>query len=177
MSNSVYVIGLGTNEKLTSRLIRQVTQSPGSIEVPRWSHTWLEYSHPELGVMRAIHADSEGVRVENVLDVIARYPEHRRIEVRWDLKPGLVRAIDEVGRRYDFDGVILRGLILSVQRWSGCVLWVPEDDLDEWFCSELVTMILAESAFPGHEQMVPHLTTPDKVESILDGSRHVRDFG
>jgi len=28
--------------------------------------------------------------------------------------------------------------------------------------------ILTLSEFPGHEAMVPHLTTPDKVESICE---------
>lgn len=163
-ASDVYVVGLGTNEKPLSRTIRRATEG--------WcSHAWLEYSSLRFGGMWTIHATAEGVRRERVLDVWARYPTMKRYEVRHDLSPGIVRAVEAIGTPYDYGATIFNVLLFYLMRHG---LYNNQNIMRTeglYNCSELVTSILKWSYVPGHREMDPEATPPIKLDSICRGGK------
>jgi len=162
-----YVIGLGTNDKFVSRLIRVATNG--------WcSHTWLEYSSIRFGGLWVIHATDTGVVRERIMDIWRRYPTRKRYEVRWDLTEGMRQAVEALGTPYDYGSTLTNALLLVLNRYTS---YAPPDIARNpklFNCSEFVAMILKASGIPGHGQIDPEATSPIKLDSIcLDGAPEI----
>jgi hypothetical protein len=78
----MYIIGVGTNEKVSSKLIRLATRG--------WcSHAWIELHQAHVAPV-ALHAElKDGVHWESIDEVWDRYPRRRRFVTRYDLAPGI----------------------------------------------------------------------------------------
>lgn len=176
------VIGFGTNDKLTSRLIRLATEAD-------FSHVWIE---DELwGHQMVIHATGEGIVVEPLERVLPRYPKHKRFEVRGaDLRPGLEAMAPVVGADYDYS-VISNGLLLLLFKLTGwkhlyrytarnaanysCSEWVASimekaGFLDEHVDEAIARAINHDLGFPESEELDPELLPPSSLFRICVAS-------
>lgn len=149
----VFVVGFGTNQEPMSKLVRNITGSP-------WSHSWIEYSSLSFGGLWAVHAQKTGVIKERIFDVWRKYPTRKRFEIKHDIREGIKIALAAVGKPYDFRSVFINSIILYWWRMTGKLVADPVRDATLYSCSELVTVALIESEFPGANTLDPELTTP-----------------
>jgi hypothetical protein len=154
----VMIVGLGTNNRLNSRLIRHATRS--------WcSHAWLE-----VDCEHAIHATSDGVVEEDLPMVWLAYPRMRRYSVKLhdaELAHGAAQARALIGQPYDW-GVIPNGFALWWWYITGMVSRVRRDE-QSIHCSELVCLVLRSMPLVKKEQIDPELTHPGKLDAWCIG--------
>jgi len=164
------VVGIGTNDKLKSRLVRAATGS--------WcSHSWIEFSSTEHGIW-AVHAQPEGVVREGVIDVVKAYPKHRRFEVvgvPLELELSAIgNALAALGTPYDW-GVIINAVKLVRWRLTGRTSRLHRNPR-EFHCSEFVSMVIRDLGIPKSEQLDPEAVHPGKVFNFMVGHRSFREF-
>jgi hypothetical protein len=157
-------VGFGTNDKLTSRLIRWATRSP-------WSHVWLEYSSGVWGGQWAAHSWADGVVKVPLEQVHSTYPRRVVYECSLDLASGFQWARGHIGADYDY-GVIWNGLLLVVHRATGWKwLWeIVARNAAKFSCSEFVAGLLKAAGAEVVKGVEPELTTPGELERLCAGS-------
>lgn len=161
----MFLVGFGTNDRWTSKLIRWATKS-------KWSHTWIEYPEDVWGGRWAVHAWEDGVvKIPNER-IRASYPEQRAYECQEDLSQGLTWARQYIGAPYDY-GVIWNGLLLVVYGATGW-RWlydVVHRNAAKFSCSEFVAGVLKASSVPGTQDIDPELATPGELERFCSTSQ------
>lgn len=160
MPSERYIIGLGTNNRFESRIVRAVTGG--------WcSHSWLEYSSMRFGGIWVIHSTGDrGVVRERFMDVWRRYPVRKRYEVNWDLTEGLATAINVIKTPYDTKTAYVNAVLLFMHRYLGYTAEDIARNSSLFTCSELTTLTLKDSRVPNHEQLDPEATTPIMLDGI-----------
>lgn len=153
------IIGVGTNRKLTSRLIRRATRS--------WcSHAWIE-----IDDFHAIHAVSEGVVKERLPFVWQAYPHLRRYELVGfhpvEIRLGVRKAIELIGHPYDFN-VIVNGISLWWWYLTG-IVHEPRRNPRALHCSEFACLVLRSMPLAMAGQLDPETTHPGKLDAWLLG--------
>jgi hypothetical protein len=160
MSHERYIIGLGTNNRFESRVVRAVTGG--------WcSHAWLEYCSMRFGGIWVIHSTGKrGVVRERFMEVWKRYPVRKRYEVNWDLSDGLVTAINALKSPYDMQTTLVNSALLFLHRYLGYTAKNIARNSSLFNCSELITTVLKDSKIPNSEQFDPEATTPIMLDQI-----------
>jgi len=155
----VILVGVGTNKKWHSRLVRRVTDS--------WaSHAWLEIVEPDSAWV--IHAQPEGVVRQHLGKVLRAYPTYRRYLLRCspgDMRRAELSALSYVGRPYDW-GVIRNALRLLWWKRTGSVI-PPQRRPWQLHCTEFVCLVLRELDIPDTSVLDPEATTPGKLAEWL----------
>jgi hypothetical protein len=149
------VIGFGTNEKWTSKLIRWVTRS-------EWSHVWIEYPSGVWGGRWVVHSWESGV-VKVPLELIReKYPKHRSYDLnRGEMAQGFDWARERIGASYDY-GVIWNALMLVMYRATGWE-WLHRillRNAAKFSCSEFVSGFMKASKVKGTEDWDPEFMPP-----------------
>ena len=159
-------IGFATNKKLYSRLIRWAIQCP-------YSHVWLEYPSTLWAGQWAAHATEGGVRKEALEQAIKRYPKHVAFESKIVLQPGMMKARNLLGKKYDYK-VIWHAILLVLYRTTGWkFLWrLVIRDMRKLTCSEFVSIILKGADVPGAERLDPELVSPADLYEFVRHSPH-----
>jgi hypothetical protein len=106
----MYIIGVGTNEKVSSKLIRAATRG--------WcSHAWLELHQRNMEPM-VLHSEPSngGVHWEPAQAVWDRYPRMSRYVTRRDLAPGIEAVTTQAVFPYVLN---CAALVATVLRESG----------------------------------------------------------
>jgi len=162
-------IGFGTNERLTSKLIRWATRSD-------WSHVWIEYPSGVWGGRWVAHSWADGVVKVPLERVEKAYPKRRLYECQVDVSDGLTWARKYIAASYDY-GVIWNSLVLILYRATGWQ-WLKQiaaRNAARFSCSEFVGGILKASGVKGVEssgvvdpdavdRFDPEMTTPGDLE-------------
>ena len=169
------VIGFGTNEKWTSKLIRWATRS-------EWSHVWIEYPSGVWGGRWVAHSWADGVVKVPLERVEAAYPKRVVYECRADLTEGLKWARQYITAGYDY-GVIWNGLLLALHRATGWdwLTRIVARNAAKYSCSEFVSGIFKASEVRGVEssgvvggdtadRFDPELTTPGDLAKFCADS-------
>ena len=161
------VIGFGTNEKWTSKLIRWATDSP-------WSHCWIEYPSGVWGGRWVAHSWSDGVVKVPLEQVEAAYPKRKIYECRVDvdkLQPGFTWSRKYIAADYDY-GVIWNGFLLVLWKATG---WkylhkIVHRNATKFSCSEFLAGFMKAAGVTGTESLDPELTTPGELEEFCSSS-------
>ena len=159
-------IVFGTNDKLTSRLIRWVTKSP-------WSHVWIEYkSQTWGGHWMAIHSSAKGVVIEPCENVRKRYPKCKTYECRADIGNGLLAIRHYLGADYDYKAVLWNGFLLLVYTFCPVreLFDIVERNNARFSCSELASIILKQAKIRGAHGLDPELMTPGMLERFCSSN-------
>jgi len=150
---SPITIIFSTSTSILSRLIRRFTRS-------QTSHTAI--GTEMHGVPVVIEATVGGVRIFPR----ARWQRGRPIvaEARCllDLERGLAHAIEHVGDRYDYKGLV-GNLFVLIARWLGKKIKNPLASPKAVICSELVLHLDHEGHVPEWKGLDPEATTPEDL--------------
>lgn len=162
----IYVC-FGTNDKISSRLIRWATRS-------LYSHAWIEYPSGVWGGRWVAHAWADGVVKVPLEQVEEAYPTRRMYECKIpinELSSGFDWARKHIGAGYDY-GVIWNGLLLVLWRatkWQW--LWrIITRNAAKLSCSEFACGFLKAARVNGTESLDPELTTPGDLEKFCASS-------
>lgn len=162
---SSVVVGIGTNDRLSSRLVRRITRSD-------YSHAWVEYGET------VYHAQSKGVIDEEVSEVWKKYPKMRRFRL---LAPSDIAercaeyAETMIGIPYDYN-VIGNGIRLWWYFVTGRIT-KPEVDPYRFHCVEFAIHVLREAApISKLDQLDPELTYPGKLLTWLEGHTRFKEI-
>lgn len=164
-----FVVGLGTNQKWTSRLIRKAIKS----EV---SHGWIEYASP-IGGMWVIHAQPDGIIKEPLLDVLFRYSPHKRFELCLPqpvITEAINNALSRIGTPYDY-GVIRNGIKLWYWHRTGRYS-EPVRNPRELHCIEFIVLVLQEAGVKDADMLDPELTHAGKLLNFITDHSQFREM-
>jgi len=149
-----------------SRAIRWLTRSPVS-------HVFIEYESEGWGGRWAAEATTTGVR--KVQAQVARKSVYAEIECLFDPRPGYEAVGALVGKRYDYFGVALLGLVVAAWRWFRVKLRVPHRSALSQFCSEFAARWLMGCKVPRTEHWDPNRAAPGRLYKFaLTHPRHFK---
>lgn len=160
-------IGFARDRSFKSKLIRFAT---GGV----WSHCWIEYPSEIWGGRWIAHASADGIIKIPAEQYLKSRDTYIRYEVLKDIRQGLVKSRNHVGKKYDFFAAIFNGLLLLLFRLTGIQLWEPVINHNRITCSEFVATILKAGGIPEMQDKIPELMTPSMLEEICNSSKDFR---
>jgi hypothetical protein len=89
------------------------------------------------------------------------------VDLRYDLRTGVVSVRDHIGDRYDWLGLLWGLFRLVVKRLTGWRISNVVHSDEKLFCSEFVVLILKNSVIPGTRDWVPESVSPAKIRKFL----------
>ena len=152
-------IGFSTSKALTSRAIRWATRS-------RVSHTFLLVEGSFFGQDMVMEAVASGFRLVPFATFKKQNEIVTLITPVVPLDKGVEEAVNWLGERYNFEG-IFGMLFVLLGRWLGRKWRNPFRSANSLFCSEVNTLVVKESGYPGTAGLDPFSTDPEDLEECL----------
>lgn len=166
--NSLNVtIGFSTTNKVSSGIIRWLTQSP-------CSHAWFAFDDDTLGMRMVMQAEWWGYEIRPWPRWIKENKLIAEFEPTCD-KLHMTKAVRamarELGTRYDFGSAAWVGIKGWLRRWiqSGLTLR-PSRTPHQLMCSEAVVRLLGHAGLLLPRGLDPELVSPGDLLSTLKGS-------
>jgi hypothetical protein len=144
-------------------VIRWVTKSPVS-------HCLIEF--PVWGRRMVAEAGISGVRV--VPSLRARHHVVAEYRCRFGARAGLAAIADEMGKRYDYGGLLVIAWVCILKAWFHVRVRRLRWRTSAVKCSELVAIFLFAAGVAKEGELSRELTTPADIQAFCRD--HVADF-
>lgn len=133
------------------RVLFCTSKLPGAVLIR--AVTWSQWSHVALvDGNEVIEATWPAVRVAPLAEVIAKHSDHVIVDLPCHAKAEVIKAgRSQVGKPYDLTALF--GLLMH-RDWQ---------ELDRWFCSELVAWAFAQGGSPLFRPEATHRITPQHL--------------
>jgi len=136
-------------------VIRWITKSPVS-------HCMIEF--PVWGRRMVAEARIGGVRM--VPSIRARHHVVAEYRCQFGARTGLAAISDEMGKRYDYEGLFVIAWALMLKEWFRVKVTRWRWRTAAVKCSELVAIFLREAGVAVAGDLPPELTTPEDIRDF-----------
>jgi hypothetical protein len=144
-------------------VIRWITRSPVS-------HCMIEF--PVWGRRMVAEARIGGVRM--VPSIRARHHVVAEYRCKFGARAGLAAISDEMGARYDYEGLLVIAWALMLKEWFRVKVTRIRWQTSSVKCSELIAIFLRAAGVAVEGELPPELTTPEDIRDFCRA--HGADF-